>query len=112
MQQNTGDILRDLDDSTRKFYQRFGVTPALGDCVQNLREEVAELIDAAHKGAEPAHIAEEAADVFVTTLGVCYAMGIDMDTLIAQIGVVIAKNDAKTHHTHVYADGKIRRRPM
>ena len=55
-------------------------------------------------------IAEEAADVFVTVIGLCQAVGVDGNKLIQQIHIVAAKNDAKTHATHVYVDGKIRRR--
>ena len=110
MAQNTGDSLRDLAQSTLDFFERFGVKPTVNDCVQNLREEVAELIEAAQIGTDQNHTAEEAADVFVTAIGVCYASGVDIDRLVDQIYAVIAKNDAKTHRTHVYSDGKIRRR--
>jgi NTP pyrophosphatase (non-canonical NTP hydrolase) len=104
------DPLRDLAESTRAFYQRFGVTPALQDTITNFNEEVFELVQAAMDGTDPRHIAEEAADVFVTAIGVCMASGISIDALVEQIYAVAAKNDAKTHETHVYKDGKIRRR--
>jgi NTP pyrophosphatase (non-canonical NTP hydrolase) len=110
MAQHTSDSLRDLAASTLAFYQRFGVTPTLTDTIQNFREEVGELIEAAQDGTDQAHIAEEAADVFVTAIGVCAASGVDVETLIRQVYAVIDKNDAKTHQTHVYSDGKIRRR--
>ncbi len=106
----TGDSLRDLAQSTDEFYQRFGVTLQLEDCITNFQEEVRELIEAARDGSDPAHIAEESADVFVTAIGVCFASGIDVERMIEQVYKVIAKNDAKTHETHVYSDGKIRRR--
>jgi len=108
--ENIGDSLRDLAWSTRAFYERFGVTPELEGCIRNFQEEAAELIEAAQHGADRDHIAEEAADVFVTAIGVCYASGVDVDRLVAQLYAVIAKNDAKNHQTHVYANGKIRRR--
>jgi NTP pyrophosphatase (non-canonical NTP hydrolase) len=107
---NTGDALRDLAQSTADFYARFGVTPQLEDCIKNFQEEVRELIEAARDGSDPAHTAEESADVFVTAIGVCFAAGLDVDRLVEQVYAVIAKNDAKTHETHVHLDGKIRRR--
>jgi NTP pyrophosphatase (non-canonical NTP hydrolase) len=106
----TGDSLRDLAQSTEEFYQRFGVQPQLENCITNFQEEVHELIEAARDGSDPAHIAEESADVFVTAIGVCFASGIDVERMIEQVYRVIAKNDAKTHETHVHKDGKIRRR--
>ncbi len=106
----SGDALRDLTQSTLEFYRRFGVQPEVVSCIQNFREEVNELIEAAQQGEDKDHIAEEAADVFVTAIGVCYASGVDVEQLIAQLYKVIAKNDAKNHETHVYLNGKIRRR--
>lgn len=110
MTRNTGDSLRDLAQSTREFYERFGVKPQLNDCIQNFEEEVRELIEAAQNGTDKAHIAEEAADVIVTAIGICFATGIEVDRLVEQVYAVIAKNDAKTHQTHAYSNGKIRRR--
>ena len=107
---NTGDPLRDLAQSTADFYARFGVQPQVENCVMNFSEEVRELIEAARAGTDQDHIAEEAADVIVTALGVCFASGIGVDQIIRQVYAVVAKNDAKTHETHVYRDGKIRRR--
>ena len=110
MPNNTSDALRDLALSTTAFYQRFSVQPEVTACIRNFREEVMELIQAAQDGTDKNHIAEEAADVFVTAIGICYAAGVDIDTLMDQVYHVIEKNDAKTQLTHVYADGKIRRR--
>ena len=110
MTNHTGDSLRDLARSTREFYERFGVKPQLDDCIQNFQEEVRELIEAAHEGSDADHVAEECADVFVTAIGVCFARGIDIERLVDQVYAVIAKNDAKTHETHIYHNGKIRRR--
>ena len=107
---NTGDALRDLAQSTADFYARFGVTPQIENCIQNFSEEVRELIDAARDGQNLDHIAEEAADVVVTAIGVCFAAGVSVERLVEQVYAVIAKNDAKTHETHVYHEGKIRRR--
>lgn len=107
---NTGDALRDLAQSTADFYARFSVTPQLEDTIKNFQEEVRELIEAARGGDDKSHIAEEAADVFVTAIGVCYASGLDVERLVEQVYAVIAKNDAKTHETHIHLDGKIRRR--
>jgi NTP pyrophosphatase (non-canonical NTP hydrolase) len=110
MTENTGDSLRDLARSTGEFYERFGVQPQLDDCIQNFQEEVRELIEAAREGSNADHIAEECADVFVTAIGICFARGINAERLVEQVYAVIAKNDAKTHQTHVYHNGKIRRR--
>ena len=104
------DALQDLAHSTLAFFSRFEVEPEVGPCIQNFKEEVDELVEAAVAGTDRDHIAEEAADVFVTAIGLCYASGIDLDRLIEQVYAVIAKNDAKTHETHIYRDGKIRRR--
>jgi NTP pyrophosphatase (non-canonical NTP hydrolase) len=106
----SGDCLRDLAHSTREFYERFGVQPELKNCIQNFQEEVRELIEAAREGSDQNHTAEEAADVFVTAIGICYAAGVSVERLVEQVYAVIEKNDAKTHETHVYHDGKIRRR--
>jgi NTP pyrophosphatase (non-canonical NTP hydrolase) len=106
----SSDSLRSLAQSTRAFYQRFDVEPVLADTIQNFQEEVRELIEAAQSKSDTHHIAEETADVFVTAIGICFAVGVDVDQLIEQVYKVIAKNDAKTHATHTYANGKIRRR--
>ncbi len=107
---NTGDALRDLAQSTADFYARFGVVPERENAIMNFEEEVRELIEAARTGSNLDHIAEESADVLVTALGVCFASGIDVNRIIQQVYAVIAKNDAKTHETHVVHTGKIRRR--
>lgn len=107
---HTNDPLRDLAHSTLTFYERFGLHPDVADMIQNFREEVGELVEAAQDGTDKQHIAEEAGDVFVTAIGVCWASGVDIEQLVAQVYRVIAKNDAKNHETHVYTDGKIRRR--
>lgn len=104
------DSLRDLAGSTLAFYERFGVELNVPDTIKVFQEEVGELIEAAELGTDRDHIAEEAADVFVTAIGVCAASGVSVDQLIEQVYKVIAKNDAKTHETHVFLDGKIRRR--
>ncbi len=110
MPRRSGDPLRDLASSTREFYDRFDYVPQVESAVRNFQEEVAELIEAAQDGTNPDHIAEEAADVFVTAIGVCYASGIDVERLIQQVYTVVDKNDAKNHDTHVLTNGKIRRR--
>ncbi len=107
---HTGDALRDLAQSTADFYARFDVQPQVEDAIMNFQEEARELIEAARDGGDLDHIAEESADVFVTAIGVCFARGLDVDRLVEQVYAVIAKNDAKTHETHVHLDGKIRRR--
>lgn len=104
------DPLRDLIRSTLEFYARFGVKSQVADAVRNFREEVNELIEAASAGQDKDHIAEEAADVIVTIIGICDAAGVDAERLVAQLYAVIAKNNAKSHQIHIVADGKIRRR--
>ena len=46
----------------------------------------------------------------IAEAGVCFASGISVEQIVRQVYAVVAKNDAKTHETHVYHDGKIRRR--
>ena len=72
-------------------------------------EEVHELIEAVKLGQDRDHIAEEAADVIVTVIALCHAAGIPPEQMIRQMYAVIDKNDAKTHDTHAFIDGKIRR---
>jgi NTP pyrophosphatase (non-canonical NTP hydrolase) len=105
------DTLRALFESTLNFYNRFEVIPELATSIHVFEEEVRELIEAAQAGTDKNHIAEEAADVMVTALGICIASGVDMEQLLAQTRAVIAKNDAKTHETHAINEyGKIARR--
>lgn len=104
------DPLRDLINGTLAFYERFDLPRDRDGAVRNFHEEATELIEAARENVDKGHIAEEAADVFVTAVGVCWAHGIDPETLIDQVYAVIAKNDAKTHDTHHLIDGKITRR--
>lgn len=73
-------------------------------------EEVRELTEAVREGTDVNHIGEEAADVIVTIITMCHSAGVDTEALIQQAYKVVAKNDAKTHETHVFKDGKIRRR--
>jgi NTP pyrophosphatase (non-canonical NTP hydrolase) len=110
MTQMNNDPLRDLIRSTLSFYERFGWQPLTNDAIRVFEEEVREVTEAAQDGTDKNHIAEEAADVIVTLIGVCQAAGVTPDQLIEQLHVVVAKNDAKNHDTHVYTDGKIRRR--
>ena len=109
MDHNSGDPLRDLAQATHDFYERFGFQPQIENCIRNFQEEARELIEAARED-DLDHTAEEAADVIVTTIGLCFASGVDVERLVKQIYYVIAKNDAKTHETHVLHTGKIRRR--
>ncbi len=104
------DPLRQLAASTQAFYDRFGVIPMPEDAIPVFEEEVRELIEAVRQGDTATHIGEEAADVIVTVLGVCFAAGLTIDDLITQIDAVIRKNDAKTSETHAVIDGKIRRK--
>ena len=105
------DPLRDLARSTLAFYQRFGVQPELEPATLVLQEEVDELIEAAHDNEQTERVAEEAADVMVTVIGLCDAAGVSIDDIVSQVYAVIDKNDAKTHETHhINAAGKIARR--
>lgn len=110
MTNTNNDPLRDLMRSTQAFYDRFGWQPVTPDAIKVFEEEVREVTEAAQDGTDKNHIAEEAADVIVTLIGVCQASGVEPEQLIQQLYAVIAKNDAKNHDTHVYTDGKIRRR--
>jgi NTP pyrophosphatase (non-canonical NTP hydrolase) len=110
MTSTAGDPLRDLIRSTLDFYARFDWQPELQGAARVFQEEVGEFIEAAHEGTNKDHIAEEAADVMVTVIGVCAAAGVDPERLIKQLYAVVDKNNAKTHDTHIYLDGKIRRR--
>lgn len=104
------DSLRDLARATQAFYARFGITPQRDSSIIKLKEETGELIEAALDGTNPDHIAEEAVDVLVTALSVCYAAGVDTERFIQQVYAVIAKNEAKDRTTHIAVDGIIRRR--
>lgn len=104
------DTLRDLIQSTINLHERFGVIPRFDVTLNVFQEEVHELIEAAQAGTDLHHIAEEAADVFVTAIGMCLAAGVDGEAIIKQTRAVIAKNDAKTHETHAINEhGKIAR---
>lgn len=108
------DPLRTLAQSSIDFLKRFGVATSadgpLDGHIAVFQEEVGELIEAALHRTDKDHIAEEAADVIVTVINLCHAAGVDIDRIIDQVYAVAAKNDAKTHATHIYQDGKIRRR--
>ena len=109
MEHISGDSLRDVAQATRDFYDRFGFQPTVENMTMNFQEEARELVEAARE-SDLDHTAEEAADVIVTAIGLCFASGVDVERLIKQVYYVIAKNDAKTHETHVLHEGKIRRR--
>ncbi len=105
------DTLNELIRSTIDLYRRFEVSPQPPATIRTFQEEAAELIEAAQQGTNPAHIAEEAADVMVTAIGICLSCGIDPQNIIAQAQKVITKNDSKTHHTHAINEhGKIARK--
>jgi NTP pyrophosphatase (non-canonical NTP hydrolase) len=109
--ERSGDPLRDLIQSTLDLYQRFSVEPTLKLSARVFREEVDELLEAANNGQDLDHVAEEAADVFVTAIGICLAAGVDVEQLIDRTQAVIEKNNSKTHETHhINEYGKIARR--
>jgi NTP pyrophosphatase (non-canonical NTP hydrolase) len=78
------------------FYSRFHVSPRLPDAAEHFLEEVQEFVEAAAGQRDKSQMAEEAADVLVTLMGVSYAAGLTTDELAQGIFAVIAKNDAKT----------------
>jgi NTP pyrophosphatase (non-canonical NTP hydrolase) len=105
------DPLRDLIHSTQTFYKRFGLQPQLEAATLVFTEEVDEFIEAAHDAKNIDHIAEEAADVLVTVIGLCEAANVPPETLIEQVYQVIHKNNSKTWYTHeINAHGKIARK--
>lgn len=108
------DPLRELARSSLEFLRRFGQEPGphtpVDSHIRNMEEEVREFSEAARARTDPAHIAEEAADIMVTVINVCYAAGLTIDQIVEGVYQVAAKNDAKTHETHVFSGGKIRRR--
>ncbi|MEL6270112.1 MAG: MazG nucleotide pyrophosphohydrolase domain-containing protein [Chloroflexota bacterium] len=111
MHVETTDPLRDLIRSTLSFYERFGVKPQLEAATLVFSEEVDEFIEAAHDAESVDHIAEEAADVLVTVIGLCEAAGVPQEKLIEQVYAVINKNNAKTWDTHeINSEGKIARK--
>jgi NTP pyrophosphatase (non-canonical NTP hydrolase) len=107
------DTLEALIRSTINLYARFGVErPGLPVMQPIFEEEVQELIEAAQVGEDKAHIAEEAADVIVTAIGMCLARDVSLAQILEQARAVVAKNDAKTYETHaVNGAGKIARKP-
>ncbi len=105
------DPLRMLAASTQAFYERFGVRLEAADAIRVFEEEVGELIEAVRDGDSSQHIGEEAADVIVTVLGVCFAAGLSIEDVVQQVNRVVLKNDAKTTDTHALIAGKIRRKP-
>lgn len=105
------DTLRDLIQSTADFYARFDYRPPFEAVLRVFQEEVGELIEAVESGQDKDHMAEEAADVFVTAIGLCLTAGVEPEAIIRQTRMVIDKNNAKTHDTHhIDANGKIARR--
>lgn len=118
----------DLWNSTANFKARFGVStvsPLL--CQRHFMEEVTEFLQAsclletlpydpehsalvAHYNEQQDQVVLEAADIFVTVMNVCQAHGLTLEELSEAILTVATKNDAKTHETHEFVGGKIRRK--
>jgi NTP pyrophosphatase (non-canonical NTP hydrolase) len=115
MTERINDPFRALAHSSLDLLRRFGVAytspPSVDGPIAVFQEEVTELIEAAREETDKRHIGEEAADVIVTVINLCHAVGVDLEIVVEQMAAVAAKNDAKTHQTHFYQDGKIRRRP-
>lgn len=110
------DVLKRLWDSTEALYERFELDAPIGDRRLKFFEEVDEFlweVRAQSWGdANYMAIAEEATDVFVTTIGILQKCGIRLEDLIAQAEHVASKNDAKTHETHEIRDGLIARKQV
>lgn len=102
--------LTNLWDSTRELYARFELPITVESMPGVFLEEVEELLDA--QASEPAvNVAEEAADVIVTAMGVCMSRGVTLAQLLSAMRHVTRKNDSKTLQTHaVNAAGKIARK--
>lgn len=102
--------LTNLWDSTRDLYTRFDVTITQDASALVFSEETKELLAA--QTSEPAvNVAEEAADVIVTAMGVCMSRGVTLAQLLSAMRHVTLKNDSKTLQTHaVNAAGKIARK--
>lgn len=110
------DELKALWESTANLHKRFfpDSPPTFEARFRVFYEEIAELNLALMdiSGNEP-DVAKEAADVFVTTIGLLQWYGIPLDVLQDAIQFVAKKNDAKTLDTHeIRADGKIARRKV
>lgn len=111
------DKINALYQSTVNLHERFGIDLPAPIAVQRVfEEEVRELIEASHEvdqgvaGAQQ-HMAEEAADVFVTVLALCWSQGISLEDIEQAVSKVVTKNAAKTWETHhINETGKIARR--
>lgn len=103
----------ELFRSTAALYARFEVEPTLENTSRRFFEEVCEFKEACDYGEFTDAmdlIADEAADVLVTTIGMLLAAGVGAKALQAAIERVIVKNDSKTHTTHELVNGKITRK--
>lgn len=99
-------------DCSVQLNQRFrGGAPEPGIQRKAFKEEVNELLTASSLGGSGEMI-EEAYDVMVTLFGLLQAHDIEWEDLLDQIALGNAKNDAKTHETHVLdpETGKILKR--
>lgn len=113
------DYMKEFWNSIVNLYARFGLTerevPIL-DRQRIFMEEVTEFLQESTiysqiNGAESEPAIEEAVDVLFTTFGVLIAMNVSLDEVSKAMKAVIDKNNAKTHETHEFVAGKIRRRP-
>lgn len=80
----------------------------MGEAIPIFDEECLELAEAVLMESDE-NVAAEAADVFVTAIGMLSARGISYELLEQALEKVRAKNDAKTPETHMinHATGKI-----
>lgn len=113
------DIIQQLMTSTRALYSRFfpKEQPGFEARRRVLFEEFGEFVAALYEHdfgyKDPAELANEAADLLVTMVGVLYYCDVTAPQFTAAIERVIAKNDAKTLDTHaVNAAGKIARKQV
>ena len=103
--------LEHLWNATESLHKRFGVFPPdTSEALRVLNEEAFEVIEAALTGDEQ-ELADEAADLIVTLMGVLMARDVELNHLEDAMRRVAAKNNAKTHETHhINQNGKIARR--
>jgi NTP pyrophosphatase (non-canonical NTP hydrolase) len=102
--------VNDLIRSTFALHERFGTAQDWQQAMRIFIEEKHEFFEAYRDGDTDA-AAEEAVDVIVTMLGLARVAGCTEAQLTHAVEMVCAKNDAKTHETHVVDDesGKITR---
>lgn len=105
------ETLSTMWQSNEDFHARFLGRPAdVKEACTAYLEEGLELTEAAFNNTVE-NVANEAADVLYTVIGVLRSRGISFDDFLIACQQVISKNDAKTHETHyINSQGKIQRK--